>query len=354
MEIQFTSNPIVNEVGRMHFSGNIVPEIWFHTITNVKKTTLALVVLILAEIVYWYRPSEVRDEAGQFIAYKQKFHDQDYLQMSYEQLAQKYHISKGQAKAAIVALEEIGVIKRHFRTVVSKSGMKNNNVLYIELIPTVLHKLTYVDDNPMTIDSYTSVDKNTEVCNSDNTPTTFNQQTNTKITTNTTTEDFILSFEETEGTPSSFKDVKENFYDYVELYPDECMNADVLHTIKNHYSLTDIQTKELATIQLQSLMSYEDLIIDSANSKDLIDSIIDISTDIITGNNSSITSYAKVLGSDLTVIKNNIYNLNIITIKSLITRFSEVADSVKNKRAYLAKMLIHAKTDCCLNGRYYG
>ena len=142
MEIQFTSNPIVNEVGKMHFSGNIVPEIWFHTITDVKKTTLALVVLILGEIVYWYRPSEVRDEAGQFIAYKQKFHDKDYLQMSYEQLAQKYHISKGQAKAAIVALEDIGVIKRHFRTVVSKTGMKNNNVLYIELIPSVLQKLT--------------------------------------------------------------------------------------------------------------------------------------------------------------------------------------------------------------------
>ena len=71
----------------------------------------------------------------------------------------------------------------------------------------------------MSINPYTSADKETEVYGFIDTPTAFNQQTNTKITTNTTTEDFILSFEETEGTPSSFKDVKENFYDYVELYP---------------------------------------------------------------------------------------------------------------------------------------
>lgn len=353
MEIQYTTNPIVNEVGRMHFSGNIVPEIWFHTITNVKKTTLPLVVLILAEIVYWYRPSEVRDEAGQFVTYKKKFYDNDYLQMSYEQFAQKYQISKGQAKAAIVALEDIGVIKRHFRTVVSKTGMKNNNVLYIELIPAVLHKLTYIDDTPMTIDSYTSVDKNTEVCNSDNTPTTFNQQTNTKITTNTTTEDFILSFEETEGTPSSFKDIKESFNNYVELYPNECMNADVLHTIKNHYSLNNLQTKALATIQIRSLVSYEDLVTDSADCKDLIDSIIDISTDIITDNASN-TATPKLLGSDTTIKQNKIYNLDMFAVKGIIKRFSEVADSVKNKRSYLTKMILNGKTDCCLNERYYG
>ena len=353
MEIQYTTNPIVNEVGKMHFSGNIVPEIWFHTITNVKKTTLPLVVLILAEIVYWYRPSEVRDEAGQFITYKKKFYDNDYLQMSYEQFAQKYQISKGQAKAAIVALEDIGVIKRHFRTVTSKTGLKSNNVMYIELIPAVLHKLTYADSPPMKINPHTSTDRNAEVHLSNNTSIVPDNDTNTNITTNTTTEDFILSFEETEGKPSSYDDIKDSFYNYVELYPDECKNANVLLSIKNHYGLNSIQLKELATIQVQSFVNYDDLIIDSSDCKDLIDSIIDIATDIITDNYST-TTHSMLIGSDTTIKQSKIYSLDMFAVKGIIKRFSEVADSVKNKRSYLTKMLLNGKTDCCLNDRYYG
>ena len=50
----------------------------------------------------------------------------------------------------------------------------------------------------MPIDLHTSIDTYTGVHISDNTSTVPYEQTNTNNTTNTTTEDFILSFEETE------------------------------------------------------------------------------------------------------------------------------------------------------------
>ena len=49
----------------------------------------------------------------------------------------------------------------------------------VELIPSVLHKLTYNDDTPMPIDPHTSIDTYTEVHISDNTSTVSYEQTNT-------------------------------------------------------------------------------------------------------------------------------------------------------------------------------
>lgn len=94
----------------MNFSGNIIPETWYSTIkyTNGKPNLNAII--ILADIVYWYRPREVRDEAtGQLIGYRKKFKS-DMLQRTYEQFAKKFGLSKRQATEAIVFLEKnIGV-----------------------------------------------------------------------------------------------------------------------------------------------------------------------------------------------------------------------------------------------------
>lgn len=83
---------------------------------------------------YWYRPKEERDEeSGQLIGMKKKFKD-DYLQRSYAQMAETFGLSKRQVTEAVKALEEMGIIKRIFKTI-SVRGQTLNNVLFIKLIP---------------------------------------------------------------------------------------------------------------------------------------------------------------------------------------------------------------------------
>ena len=70
----FEVNNVVDAVGKMNISGNIVPNNWFyHILRDTGKPNL-LAISILSEIVYWYRPTEIRDEiSGLTIGYKKKF-----------------------------------------------------------------------------------------------------------------------------------------------------------------------------------------------------------------------------------------------------------------------------------------
>ena len=139
-----TGNKIVDKIGQMNFQGNVIPETWYSTVVNSKGNVNCLAIIILADIVYWYRPSEIRSESGLLVNYKKKFNDDFYLQRNYEQISEKFNISKKQARDSIVFLEELGVIKRHFRTIDCMNG-KLPNVMFIELIPEILQKLTYPD-----------------------------------------------------------------------------------------------------------------------------------------------------------------------------------------------------------------
>ena len=56
-----TGNPIVDEVGTMNFTGNVIPMVWFKTIRYPNGAPNNNAIHILADIVYWYRPKEERD-----------------------------------------------------------------------------------------------------------------------------------------------------------------------------------------------------------------------------------------------------------------------------------------------------
>ena len=129
-----TGNAVVDEVGTMNFTGNIIPMVWFKTICYPNGAPHNNAIHILADIVYWYRPKEERDEeSGQLIGMKKKFKD-DYLQRSYAQMAETFGLSKRQVTEAVKALEEMGIIKRIFKTI-SVRGQTLNNLLFIKMIP---------------------------------------------------------------------------------------------------------------------------------------------------------------------------------------------------------------------------
>lgn len=132
-----TGNKIVDEISALHI--NSIPETWYHTIKR-NNQPHAMAILVLWDLVYWYKWTEVRDEAsGLVIGYKKKF-KADLLQRSYEAISNKFGISKRQATDIIVFLEKIGAVKRVFRNI-RIANTTLSNVLFIELIPSVIKEL---------------------------------------------------------------------------------------------------------------------------------------------------------------------------------------------------------------------
>lgn len=144
MAICSSQNTIVDQMAGIVITGNVIPQNWYRAIVKPTGKPYVEAIMILADIVYWYRPTEVRDEmTGQTTRLQKKFHG-DLLQRSYQQISDQFGISKRQAARAIVALEELGVIRREFRDL-KINGRNVNNVMYLELIPGRLQELT----NPM-------------------------------------------------------------------------------------------------------------------------------------------------------------------------------------------------------------
>lgn len=125
-----TGNRIVDEVGRINISGNIIPMVWFQAIRYPNGKPNVNAIIILADIVYWYRPTEIRDEiTGQVVGRRKKFRD-DLLQRSYGQISELFGLTKKQVVTAVNALEQMGVIKRNFRNM-RINGQFVSNVLSV-------------------------------------------------------------------------------------------------------------------------------------------------------------------------------------------------------------------------------
>lgn len=174
-------------------AGNIVHTAWFKTIRRENGNPYLLAVNVLAEIVYWYKPVEVRDEqTGQHIGWRNKY-AADLLQKSYEQLASLFGVSKGQVKDAIIRLEELGVIERVFRDIPSK-GLYN--IMFIKLNVSRLKELSIFDEDkeelnessPLSENPHPPVQESIPPYGRKDTPLSENPHTNTEITTKNTTE----------------------------------------------------------------------------------------------------------------------------------------------------------------------
>ena len=137
-----TGSPIVDRMCRLQFTGNVIPAAWYRTIIRDNGKPNLTAIIILSDVVYWYRPVEIRDElTGQLCGFKKKF-KADILQRNYQQLADQFGITKRDATNAVVELEKLGVVRRVFRTVEVK-GQTVSNVLFLDLNVTVLEHLTY-------------------------------------------------------------------------------------------------------------------------------------------------------------------------------------------------------------------
>lgn len=143
MDSDFTTgNRTVDRMSRINITGNIIPAAWYKTICKSTGKPYLNAIVILSDIVYWYRAAEIRDEgSGQLIGFRKRFHS-DLLQRSYQQLADQFGISKRDANNAVVELEKLGVVRRVFRTLCI-NGQQVPNVLFLDLDVDTLLALTY-------------------------------------------------------------------------------------------------------------------------------------------------------------------------------------------------------------------
>jgi hypothetical protein len=111
----------------------------YYKLANEKPDIISI--LILADIVYWYRPSTVRDEAsGRVIEHRKKF-KADLLQRSYKEFESQFGLSRDQIRDSLQRLEQVGLIKRIFRNIDSQNTTLYN-VMFIQIFPSKIIEIT--------------------------------------------------------------------------------------------------------------------------------------------------------------------------------------------------------------------
>ena len=145
MWVRSSGSAAVDAMDRIKITGNVIPPSWYGEITRENGRPYLLAIILLADIVYWYRPVEERDESsGLVIGLRKKFKD-DLLQKTYNEYAQLYGESKRTIKAALDRLEELGLIRRIFREVKLKNGTKIPNFMFIEIFPERIEQISHYD-----------------------------------------------------------------------------------------------------------------------------------------------------------------------------------------------------------------
>lgn len=136
--------PTVAAIGQMHFEGNIIPHTWYKAISFPNGKADVNAILILAEIVYWYRPTVERDEAtGEITNVRKKFKE-DKLQRSYQSFADQFGLTRRQCEDAVARLVSHGLITKETRTVDVAAG-RMGNVLFLEPIVDAVQRISSYD-----------------------------------------------------------------------------------------------------------------------------------------------------------------------------------------------------------------
>jgi hypothetical protein len=135
--------PVVTEIGEIHFEGNIIPHSWFNYIKLPSGKSDVNGILILAEIVYWYRPIIDNDEhTGQRVIKGKKFkYDKFNCTASY--FVNKFGLTVNQVRKALKRLECGGYIHREYRSIETLQGIRLNEIMFIEPVSSKIREITH-------------------------------------------------------------------------------------------------------------------------------------------------------------------------------------------------------------------
>jgi len=189
--------PAVKAISQMDITGNVVPRQWLARLKMPNGTPDPIGVLILAEIIFWYRWTEVLDPATQMVTRYERRFKADKLQKSYQQLSNALGFSKQQVRDAIERLESGGYITKELRNFPTKDGVMLTNVMFLEPVTEAIERLTFTpikaEELPVDPDEVVETNDAGEVVTSGpygpgTTPSLPVDHTYTQITTETTTQ----------------------------------------------------------------------------------------------------------------------------------------------------------------------
>ena len=213
-----TGNELVDKIGEIAITGNIIPQMWYETLKKDDGKPYFQAIVILADIVYWYKPVEVRDEkTGRVVGYKKKF-SADLLQRTYDSIAEQFGLSKNETVNAIKFLEKKGAIYRELRTV-ECGDIRCGNVLFLGINPEKIQELTFKK-------SYTYLSaEGRGVVSADREVPTRNGETYTENTTEITTEtsftvrDLNITHEKEKSIKKKDSEIEQEFEEVWKRYP---------------------------------------------------------------------------------------------------------------------------------------
>ncbi|MEI2774323.1 MAG: hypothetical protein V9G98_27725 [Candidatus Competibacter sp.] len=130
----------VAEIGKIHFEGNIIPHLWYQHITLESGKPDLPAIIILAEIVYWYRPYQTLTKGGKPIL--RKHFDGDRFQCTAAYFVGKFGFTKDQTRKALKRLEDAGYIHREYRDIVQQ-GILRNCITFVEPVPLAIMAITH-------------------------------------------------------------------------------------------------------------------------------------------------------------------------------------------------------------------
>ncbi|EMW5121526.1 replication protein [Escherichia coli] len=191
---RYAPTPEVMAIGQINISGNVTPTTWWKHIQLPSGRPDATAIALLSEIVYWYRPTEVRDEhTGALLGYRKRFQG-DKLQRSYQAFAEQFGFGKRETADALKRLRDAGFITLDLRTVEMLDGVKCSNILFVGINPQAIAAITTPSSVSPESNSNNAI-SDTAITLKRNTPQrhngtgdTPNVDTNTEITTEITTE----------------------------------------------------------------------------------------------------------------------------------------------------------------------
>jgi len=137
----YPANEITLQLKDTRFKGNITPAHWYSVLCFDSGKPNFVAITLLSEIVYWYRPTVVRDEVtGRVSGYTKKF-KADFLQRSTKAFEEQFGFSHKQVNDGLNYLRDKGLIVRHFRDLDMGDMGKLTNVQFLELVPAAVNHL---------------------------------------------------------------------------------------------------------------------------------------------------------------------------------------------------------------------
>lgn len=155
-------------------TGNVIPPMWYQTMTyRTQRGTYPhlLAINVLADVCYWYRPREIREEKTGRVKLLEKRFKGDRLQRSFKQICKQFGCTDPQAREAVAFLEARKLVLKEY---MHGKGGRNNWQMYIEPIVPAIKAHTYPEKDKLAVFDFIEkqgrefVDVREQVCKTSN------------------------------------------------------------------------------------------------------------------------------------------------------------------------------------------